>query len=659
MKLNATLLSLIGLTATGIVVLAQDTPPAADTNQTPSITATNASANVATNVAADASTNVAANTSATAAVTPAPADAGTNAAPAAPAEAGTNPTVVHAEATPAVTPAAATPADAAPASGPVASTSASTNNAAAQRDPNATIPLIVMDEVPLTDAIKNLARQAGLNYMLDPKINFGAPGPNGVNPQPMVSLRWENLTADQALAAVLANNNLVIIEDPKTRIARITVKDPAAPDPLITKIIQLKFAYVTNVVGNVQNVLQDKRSKVSSDVRTSQLVVLATEKELVGIDELVTRLDTPNKQVLIEARLVETSKNPTSVKGIDWSGTLSRQNMTFGNGNTAALTTSSSGNTTAINAGTGSLPVGTINPPFVGPNPTILTTTTPGGGSTVSAAGTGFTSGSTYGQLIQSLAGNGGIGLNTAKGFFPATAFLNADGVSAALSFLNTDLDSTVISTPRAVTLDNEMATLAVTRAQPIFATTAGTQGSPGGSQVTYTNLGTILKVTPRISANNHVLLKVVPEVSSVAGVATKTVAGLVSQADIFDVRHIETQVLIPSGNTLVMGGLISDDRSKGYIKVPLLGDIPFLGAAFRHESKSQIKKNLIIFITPTIVQSEDFQPTQTEFLKSKIPNEARTDFGAWDSGKPQDWSKLMHKAKKTDADADVFSPVK
>lgn len=655
MKLNATLLSLIGLTATGIVVLAQDTPPAADTNQTPSLTATNNSANVATNTAADASTNVAANTSTTAAATPA-------------ADAGANTAIVHAEAAPAAAPVAATTTDAAPAPVAVASTSSSTNSAAAQRDPNATIPLIVMDEVPLTDAIKNLARQAGLNYMLDPKLNFGAPGPNGVNPQPMVSLRWENLTADQALAAVLANNNLVLVEDPRTKIARITVKDPAAPDPLLTKIIQLKFAYVTNVVLNVQNVLQDKRSKVSSDVRTSQLVVLATEKELVGIDELVTRLDTPNKQVLIEARLVETSKNPTSVKGIDWSGTLSRQNMTFGNGNTTALTTSSSGNTTAVNSGTGSLPVGTPSAPYIGANPVTLSTTiynnpvaNPGGHDTtiISAAGTGATKGTTFGQLLQTVAGNGGIGLNTAKGFFPATAFLNADGVSAALSFLNTDLDSTVISTPRAVTLDNEMATLAVTRAQPIFATTAGTQGSPGGSQVTYTNLGTILKVTPRISANNHVLLKVVPEVSSVAGVATKTIAGLVSQADIFDVRHIETQVLIPSGNTLVMGGLISDDRSKGYIKVPLLGDIPFLGAAFRHESKSQIKKNLIIFITPTIVQSEDFQPTQTDFLKAKIPNEAKTDFGAWDSGKPQDWSKLMHKEKKADAEADVFSSVK
>ena len=123
-------------------------------------------------------------------------------------------------------------------------------------------------------------------------------------------------------------------------------------------------------------------------------------------------------------------------------------------------------------------------------------------------------------------------------------------------------------------------------------------------------------------------------KLSDVAGVATKTVAGVVSQADIFDIRRIETQVLIPSGNTLVMGGLISDTTAVGNIKVPILGDIPFLGHLFRQETKTQDKKNLIIFITPTIVQSEDYQPTQTDFLKTKAPSENSSDFGAWDSGK-------------------------
>ena len=377
-----------------------------------------------------------------------------------------------------------------------------------------------------------------------------------------------------------------------------------------------------------------------ADIRTSQLVVLATEKEIATVEELVTRLDTQTKQVLIEARIIETSKNPSTSKGIDWSGTLQAQHVTFGNGNTSGTYLSSAGNTTAYNYGTGSLPVGSPTVPYIQPNPTTLTT--PGG---VIANGTGATAGTANGSLLNSVVGNGGLSLNTAKGLFPSTAFLNADGVSAVLSFINNDLDGTVLSTPRAVTLDNEEAILAVTTAEPIFLTTAGTQGSPGGSQVTYTNVGTILKVTPRISANNTIALKVIPEVSDIGGVVTKTVAGLVSQADFFDVRRIETKVLIPSGNTLVMGGLVNDNRSKSNIKVPVLGDIPLLGAAFRQETKSQNKKNLIIFITPTIVQGDDFQPAQTSFLKTKFHEPGASDFGAWDSGKPQDWSKLLHKS--------------
>jgi type II secretory pathway component GspD/PulD (secretin) len=470
----------------------------------------------------------------------------------------------------------------------------------------------VMDEVPLTDAIKNLARQASLNYMLDPKINYGGIGPDGRPvPQPMVSLRWENLTPDQALSAVLNNYNLTIVDDPKTKIARITVKDPAAPDPLVSSIIQLKYADPTNMLSSIQTALTDKRSKVVADGRTTQIVLLATERETIEVNKVVAQLDTPTKQVLIEAKLVETSKSPSTSKGIDWTGTVGAQNVRFGNGSTF------------------------LTPP----TPATITpgtTTTTSGGTVVTTAPV-ITPG--LPGTLSGILGDPGLLASTHGGFNPSTFFLNADGASAVLSFLNKDSDARILSTPRAVTLDNEMATLSVTRAQPIFATTAGTQGSPGGSQVTYTNVGTILQVTPRISANNTIMLKVVPEVSDLAGVATKTVGGTVNQADIFDVRRIETHVLIPSGNTLVMGGLISDATAVGNIKVPLLGDIPLLGHLFRQESKTQDKKNLIIFLTPTIVQNEDYQPTQTDFLKSKAPSDKTTDFNAWDSGKPQDWS--------------------
>jgi type II secretory pathway component GspD/PulD (secretin) len=480
--------------------------------------------------------------------------------------------------------------------------------------PGSVIPLIQFQDVPITTAIENLARQAAINYILDPNVGYGQPDEKGVvRVQPNISIRWENLTAEQALNALLNNYGLQLVEDPKTKIARVTKKDPAAPDPLVTKIVQLKFASPSNILTSVQSVLTDKRSKVVADLRTSQLVVSATEKEQDSVDALVERLDTQTKQVLIEAKLLETSKNPHSIKGIDWSGTLDAQKFTFGNG----ITT---GNTKTTLPGT----------------PSTTTTTLPGGRTISSTA----TPGMSQQTVLDTALGGGGLSASTLNGLNPSTAFLNADGVSAVLSFINKDSDAQVLSEPRAVTLDNQEAVLSVTRAFPIFKNTAGTQGSPGGSEVTYTNLGTILYVTPRISANDFINLKVRPEVSSVIqnGVR-KIVAGVVNEADIYDIRTIRTEVMIPSGNTLVLGGLVSDDRSKGYTKVPLLGDIPLLGLAFRHEDKQQLKKNLMIFITPTVVQDSDFQPTQTQFLRSKPEMPIDEKLTAWDSAKPHDWS--------------------
>jgi type II secretory pathway component GspD/PulD (secretin) len=121
----------------------------------------------------------------------------------------------------------------------------------------------------------------------------------------------------------------------------------------------------------------------------------------------------------------------------------------------------------------------------------------------------------------------------------------------------------------------------------------------------------------------------------------TRIVAGVENQADEYDVRKVNTQVLIPNSNTLVMGGFIRDNTKNIYTKVPIMGDIPILGLAFRSESKGLDKDNLLIFITPTIVQDTDFQPTTTKFLQSnslgpKSPMNARS---AWNSAKPHDWS--------------------
>jgi type II secretory pathway component GspD/PulD (secretin) len=468
-----------------------------------------------------------------------------------------------------------------------------------------------VNDAKLTAVIQNLARRAGLNYVLDPKIGFGQPGPNGIPvPEPTVNVRWEKVTAEQALLALLNNFNLQIIQDPKTKIARITAKDPAAPDPLVSKIIQLKYASPSNILGNVQVVL-GSRSRVVADIRTSQLVVLATEKEMADVDRLVEKLDTQTRQVLIEARLLETLINPSSLKGINWQGTLQGQNVTFGNG-------IMSGSSSTTLPGT----------------PT--TTTLPSGRSVVSQPSESVST------VLNSIIGNGGLGLNTLSGLTPGIGFLNADGVRVVMSFLNQYGETKVISTPRTVTLDNERATIEVGTMYPIVSVTAGTANTTGGSSVSYSNLTVRLDVTPRISANSYVYLRVNPKVVRLGDQVSSVVGGVQSTVDSFQKREIDTTVMIPSGNTLVMGGLIEDNVQRQSTKVPLLGDIPGLGPLFRSDSKRRQKSNLIMFLTPTIVQDSDFQPTTSDYLKTPVPTKdsVEPEWSSWDSGKAKDWSK-------------------
>jgi len=475
------------------------------------------------------------------------------------------------------------------------------------------MPSIIIEEANLTDAIKTLARQAKLNVMFDPKI-AGVVGPDGKPlPQPVVSFRFENVTSQNALEAVLNNYGLVITFDSKTKVARVTTRDPAAPEPLITKVIQLKYASPSNMVEVIKPTIDPKRSRIIADPRTSQVVVMATAKEMEAVDELIEQLDSATKQVLIEANLFETSKNPKSVKGIDWGNTLQAQNIAFGNGlTTGTATTKASDGKTPTST---TLPSGrTVN--GVASIPTVTET------------------------LLSSAIGGGGLSLDTARGLHPGTAFLNADGIKVVLSFLNKDADTEVVATPRAVTLDNQPTVLSVTRAFPIFKTTPGTSQTPAGSEITYTNLGTILTVTPRISANSNIALKVVPEVSNIDSKDRQIQNGQVQEANVYAIRRIETQVVIPSGNTLVMGGLVSDNISKSSTKVPLLGDLPGIGMAFRSSSKSRTKQNLLVFITPTIVRDMDFQPTESTFLQTKMQSASDKPEPPWDSAKPHDWTK-------------------
>ena len=187
----------------------------------------------------------------------------------------------------------------------------------------------------------------------------------------------------------------------------------------------------------VQSVFTDRRSKVLADTRTSQLVVVATDPEQSAVDTLVAQLDTPTRQVLIETKLVEISSNPSTSKGINWSGTLAAQNVSFGNNLLQSQTSLAPG----------------YNSPYGVTTSSAISSSSSSSNGAVSAV---------TGILGQQLAPSLGSVANTAAGF-GSIGFLNADGVNAVISFLNSSVDAQVVSTPRVVTLDNEPAMISVT----------------------------------------------------------------------------------------------------------------------------------------------------------------------------------------------------
>lgn len=484
------------------------------------------------------------------------------------------------------------------------------------------------DDMDLIDLIKNLALQAEINVLFDPKLTQVAKAADGT-PVPAAKVpafRMTNVTARQALEAILANNNLQMVHDPKTNTYRVSPKEAAAQEPLATKIVTLKFTSPTNIVTILTSVLSS-RAKVVPDPRTQTLIISATEREWDFLTEVLEKIDTPTMQVLIEARILETSRSPQSLRGVDWSGTLQNQSVGFGNGQL-------SGTVTATRPGATSQ----------------TTTTLPGGRTIVSST----TAPSTLTETLTTSVGGlvPGFTMSTRDGVNPAVGFLNADGLRATLSFLNTDAETEVISTPRSVMMDGQTSRLAVTRAFPIFQVTPGSANTPAAASVTYTNLGTILEVTPRIAANSNISLKVVPEVSNIDSKDRQTINGQVNEANVYAIRKIETQVMIPSGHTLVMGGLITDNINKGYTKVPGLGDLPGLGLLFRKDTRTRTKANLLIFVTPTLIEAAHFQAPSTDFLQGQT-NPTAADFlqqrpplmqdkpdSFLDSGKPKEWGK-------------------
>jgi len=294
------------------------------------------------------------------------------------------------------------------------------------------------------------------------------------------------------------------------------------------------------------------------DERTNTIFFRETRSNIDNIRKMLLQIDKPTKQVMIEARLVEVSADPVQAYGINWAGTVGSasnpKTVTYGQ------------------AIPGASPQPGQNPPSSG-----------------FGLGSGPTNNNFFGNLSHLVPGQ--------------FAILTAPQFSAALTALNEDSDAEFLANPRIVTADNQQAKIEVLRNQPVpqlnFNEQTATAVFGGFQDKTF---GNTLVVRPSVNKDNYITLSVKPEISN----KVSDFHFQFQQADvtspIIDKRSLDSNVLIKSGDTLALGGLISDQISKSRTKVPLLGDIPVLGYAFQSHDNERHKRNLLIFVTPTII---------------------------------------------------------
>jgi type II secretory pathway component GspD/PulD (secretin) len=182
-------------------------------------------------------------------------------------------------------------------------------------------------------------------------------------------------------------------------------------------------------------------------------------------------------------------------------------------------------------------------------------------------------------------------------------AILSAPQLSIALQFLNEDQDAEFLANPRVVTANNQKATIKIVRNQPVPQLNFNEQTATavfGGFEDKI--FGNTLTVVPCINKDNFISLTVQPEISNKVADATFTFAGATVASPVIDTRTLDSNVLIKSGDTLAIGGLLQDEVTKTRNKVPILGDMPVVGYAFQSHQNVRTKRNLLIFVTPTII---------------------------------------------------------
>ncbi|MEO6567133.1 MAG: hypothetical protein ABIO94_00095 [Opitutaceae bacterium] len=192
--------------------------------------------------------------------------------------------------------------------------------------------------------------------------------------------------------------------------------------------------------------------------------------------------------------------------------------------------------------------------------------------------------------------------------------------VNATIHALSSVAKTEILSRPSILTRSNQRATIVVGQNVPLIE--SSTQNNNGGgtsvtSTITYQDVGIILQVTPFITQSGLVEMIVAPKISSISPTVV-SIPGA-GNATVIDTRSADTVVVTPSDRTIVIGGLISNQKSDIQSKVPLLGDIPFVGNLFKRKNKGDVKTELLIFLTPHVVATPDELAVLSESERARL----------------------------------------
>lgn len=378
-----------------------------------------------------------------------------------------------------------------------------------------------------------------------------------------ITLRLQNVPWDQALDLILKTKGLdkrqignVLLVAPADEIAARekleleTNKQIAELAPVRLDIIQVNYAKAADIVALIREdeELISSRGFISSDVRTNTISVRESTEKLEQIRRLVGTWDIPVRQVSIEARIVRAETNVAESLGIRWGGAAYDVN----GGNVISIGGSLNTVEEARDAAAG------------------------GGGSITFPGALGVDLGVT------------GDGASSFAIGFGSDDFL----IDLELSALAADGKAEIVSQPRVVTADRQTAKIKSGEEIPYQEAS-----SSGATSVSFKEAALALEVTPQITPDNKVIMDLTVNQDSRGEVT----AGIPS----INTNEVTTQVLVTNGETVVLGGIFESESATTTTKTPFLGDIPYLGRLFKRTVQTDERSELLIFITPKIIEQD------------------------------------------------------